>query len=165
MGHTLDSSTDAKSNRYSQLIEQVFFNNYSPGATEVSFAREELVQIASTLGMTLPKNLGDVIYTFQYRSALPASIREKAPSGLSWLIRPAGRGLYSFVAAAQASIVPRADYAETKIPDSTPGVISKYALSDEQALLARLRYNRLVDVFLGLTCYSLQNHLRTGRNR
>jgi len=28
-------------------------------------------------------------------------------------------------------------------------------------LLARLRYNRLVDIFTGVTCYSLQNHLRT----
>jgi len=36
-----------------------------------------------------------------------------------------------------------------------------YSLSDEQALLARLRYNRLVDIFTGITCYSLQNHLRT----
>jgi hypothetical protein len=36
-----------------------------------------------------------------------------------------------------------------------------YAMSDEQALLAKLRYNRLVDIFTGLTCYSLQNHLRT----
>ena len=48
-----------------------------------------------------------------------------------------------------------------KIPDATPGVISKYAMSDEQALLARVRYNRLLDVFTGLTCYSLQSHLRT----
>ena len=49
----------------------------------------------------------------------------------------------------------------TKVPDSTPGVIAKYALNDEQALLARVRYNRLVDIFLGIACYSLQNHLRT----
>jgi hypothetical protein len=34
-------------------------------------------------------------------------------------------------------------------------------LSDEQALLAKVRYNRLLDVFLGLATYSLQNHLRT----
>jgi len=38
---------------------------------------------------------------------------------------------------------------------------SRYALSDEQALLAKIRYNRLIDIFTGLTCYSLQNHLRT----
>ena len=24
-----------------------------------------------------------------------------------------------------------------------------------------MRYNRLIDIFLGVTCYSLQNHLRT----
>lgn len=40
-------------------------------------------------------------------------------------------------------------------------MIVKYALSDEQALLARRRYNRLVDIFTGVTCYSLQSHLRT----
>lgn len=38
---------------------------------------------------------------------------------------------------------------------------SRLSLHDEQALLAKLRYNRLLDVFTGLTCYSLQNHLRT----
>jgi len=36
-----------------------------------------------------------------------------------------------------------------------------YALSDEQALLAKVRYNRLIDIFSSVTCYSLQNHLRT----
>lgn len=51
--------------------------------------------------------------------------------------------------------------AETKVPDSTPGVIAMYALSDEQALLAKLRYNRLIDIFTGVACYSLQSHLRT----
>jgi hypothetical protein len=34
-------------------------------------------------------------------------------------------------------------------------------MSDEQSLLAKVRYNRLVDVFLGIATYSLQNHLRT----
>ena len=28
-------------------------------------------------------------------------------------------------------------------------------------MLARVRYNRLIDIFLGITCYSLQNHFRT----
>jgi len=36
-----------------------------------------------------------------------------------------------------------------------------YALNDEQSLLAKLRYNRLIDIFTGVTCYSLQSHLRT----
>ena len=43
----------------------------------------------------------------------------------------------------------------------TPGMVAKYALGDEQSLLAKVRYNRLVDIFSGVTCYSLQNHLQT----
>ena len=34
-------------------------------------------------------------------------------------------------------------------------------LETSRPLLARVRYNRLIDIFLGITCYSLQNHLRT----
>jgi hypothetical protein len=48
-----------------------------------------------------------------------------------------------------------------KSPTSTPEIIARHALTDEQALLAKVRYNRLIDVFLGITAYSLQNHLRT----
>lgn len=51
--------------------------------------------------------------------------------------------------------------ATIKIPDSTPSIVRKYSISDEQALLTIVRYNRLIDIFLGITCYSLQNHLRT----
>jgi hypothetical protein len=39
--------------------------------------------------------------------------------------------------------------------------VAKYLFDDEQALLAKLRYNRMIDIFTGLTCFSLQNHLRT----
>jgi len=53
------------------------------------------------------------------------------------------------------------DLMEIKVPEATPEIISKYALSDEQALLAKVRYNRLVDIFLSITAYSLQSHLRT----
>ena len=61
----------------------------------------------------------------------------------------------------QSAVIPSSILVETKIPDATPGIIIKYSMNDEQALLAKLRYNRLVDIFTGLTCYSLQNHLRT----
>ncbi|MDQ6700934.1 MAG: endonuclease, partial [Acidobacteriota bacterium] len=59
-------------------------------------------------------------------------------------------------------ILPRPDLIVTKIPDATPQIIiAVEALTDEQALLARVRYNRLIDIFLGITAYSVQNHLRT----
>lgn len=116
---------------------------------------------AEELGIGLPKNLGDVVYSFRYRTILPESVRAQAPEGQEWIIRPAGRSRYRFVATAFATIRPNELLAETKVPDATPGVIAKYALNDEQALLAKLRYNRLIDIFTGVTCYSLQNHLRT----
>lgn len=148
-------------NRYGQIIEKVFISHYEKGQTEVEFEREEIIQAASALGIRLPKNIGDVIYTFRYRGKLPESVCARAPQGTTWIIRPAGRSRYRFVAVKLAAITPNELIAETKVPDATPGVIAMYALSDEQALLAKLRYNRLIDIFTGVTCYSLQSHLRT----
>lgn len=48
-----------------------------------------------------------------------------------------------------------------KIPNATPEILLANAFDDEQALLAKVRYNRLIDLFLGITAHSLQNHLRT----
>ncbi len=148
-------------NRYVVLIEQVFRNRYSPGATDLEFSRDEITEAATQLNIRVPKNLGDIVYSFRYRVALPEWVRSCAPEGQEWIIQPAGRGRYRFVAVANARISPTQTLAETKIPDATPGVIARYALGDEQALLARLRYNRLIDIFTGVTCYSLQSHLRT----
>ncbi|MDR3456913.1 MAG: endonuclease [Verrucomicrobiae bacterium] len=128
---------------------------------EVDFRRDEMVSVAKKLGVELPKNLGDLVYSFRYRSELPVAIQKEAPKGKTWIIRPAGQAKYRFVLVADNPLKPNPNLAETKVPDATPGIIAKYAFSDEQALLAKLRYNRLIDVFTGVTCYSLQNHLRT----
>jgi hypothetical protein len=151
----------AKTNRYSQILEAIFLKSYKTDTTELTFTREEIEKAAVRLKITLPKNLGDILYSFRYRAALPQSIIEKAPAGFEWIIRPAGRALYKLVLIKQTDFKPSEHLAETKIPDSTPGIISKYTMNDEQALLAKIRYNRLIDIFTGLTCYSLQNHLRT----
>lgn len=150
-----------ESNRYTRIIEEIFRKRYRPGAHEVSFVRKDIDDAAKVLKIVLPKNFGDVVYSFRYRSNLPRSITSKAPKGLEWIIRPKGRGVYAFVATDLTMIVPNKGMVEIKIPDATPGIISRYALTDEQALLAKLRYNRLVDIFSGITCYSLQSHLRT----
>lgn len=147
--------------RYAQIVESIFLAAYKKGATEVEFDREDIVLHAERLGVALPKNLGDVVYSFRFRAALPETIEARTPPGLEWVIRLAGRGKYKFVAVKQARIVPTGQTAETKIPDATPGAIAMWALNDEQALLAMLRYNRLLDIFTKITCYSLQSHLRT----
>jgi len=148
-------------NRYSRLLDAIFARHYREGAEEIPFERTEINQIADEIGVKLPKNLGDVLYSFRYRTHLPPNIIAKAPEGFEWIIRPAGRGRYKFMVVKQSAVIPSSILVETKIPDATPGIIIKYSMNDEQALLAKLRYNRLVDIFTGLTCYSLQNHLRT----
>ncbi len=148
-------------NRYTQIIETIFLNRYKPGQTEVSFTRDDIAKAASEIDIDLPKNTGDLVYSFRYRARFPKSITQCAPPDHSWIIRPRGPAKYLFALTKTPRIIPSEILTKTKIPEATPGIIAKYALSDEQALLAKLRYNRLVDVFTGVTCYSLQSHLRT----
>ncbi|MFL5764921.1 MAG: endonuclease [Bacteroidia bacterium] len=151
----------AKTNRYSLLIESIFLSSYKKGIKEIPFLRRHIEDTAKKLKIGLPKNIGDILYSFRYRVPLPASILATAPKGFEWIIRPDGTAKYKFVLLKETLFVPTPHLAETKILEATPGIITKYAMSDEQALLAKVRYNRLIDIFTGLTCYSLQNHLRT----
>lgn len=150
-----------KANRYAAIIEEIFRRRYSGDEQAVDFDREDMAVSARALGLELPRNLGDLIYSFRYRASLPDSILGTAPSGKTWIIRPAGRGKYRLELVRDIPLVPNASLAAIKVPDATPGMISRYAFNDEQAVLARVRYNRLIDMFLGLVCYSLQNHFRT----
>lgn len=148
-------------NRYDSIIETIFDSHHSTKEDSFYFTREEFEETATKLGIKLPKNIGDVIYSFRYRKDLPAAISKTAPDGREWIIEGAGRAKYRFRLASANRIIPNPSLVTIKIPDSTPEIISAYAQSDEQALLAKVRYNRLIDVFLGITTYSLQNHLRT----
>jgi hypothetical protein len=149
-------------NRYARIVERIFFRHYQPGATEVAFEREDLPIAAQELGITAPLNLGDIPYSFRYRQPLPDAILATAPEGKEWVIPAVGRARYQFVLRDALDMAPHKNWAVTKVPDATPGLVAMYSKgSDEQALLAKIRYNRLIDVFTGVTCYSLQNHLRT----
>jgi len=151
----------AETNRYKQLIEKIFFDRFKKGATSLDWSREDLPKTAKALQIELPLNLGDVVYALRYRTPMPESITSTAPKGMEWIIEGAGRAKYRFVLVKLNRIVPNLSLATIGIPDATPELIRAYALDDEQALLAIVRYNRLIDTFLGLTTFSLQNHLRT----
>jgi hypothetical protein len=51
-------------------------------------------------------------------------------------------------------------WAERRIPEATSWIIAKYSPSKKQALLAKVRYNRLIDLFIGFPCYLLQSNMR-----
>jgi hypothetical protein len=148
-------------NRYQQIIEEIFFGTFKKGLTEIPFEREEIIAAAEKLQLEPIKNVGDLIYSIRYRMDLPSSILETQPKGMEWIIEGAGRAKYLLKLVKVNRILPNPNLIAIKIPDSTPEIISAYSLSDEQALLAKVRYNRLLDIFLGIAAYSLQNHLRT----
>ncbi len=148
-------------NRYDAILERIFCDRHQKGAKEIPFARDDLVKAARALGIDLPKNLGDVIYSFRYRTEPPKAIARTQPQGQEWTIQGRGKAQYVFLLAPVSRIAPNPQLAPIKIPDATPEIVAAYALSDEQALLAKVRYNRLIDIFLGVAAYPLQNHLRT----
>ena len=148
--------------KYDDIISGIFFDRYEAGATSVRFERNELATKAHQLEIAIPKNLGDIIYTYKYRKRLPQEIINTAPESFYWRIKNVGTAQYEFVLTQGSEFVEIDTMLATiKIPDGTPSIVKKYSISDEQALLAIVRYNRLIDIFLGVTCYSLQNHLRT----
>jgi hypothetical protein len=154
-----------KENRYRQLVEHIFFDpdfgGYRPGTTEIPFTRPDIERAAAALHIELPKNVGDVLYAIRYRTPMPRRVVDIQPAGMEWIIEGEGRARYKFVLVPINRIVPNRTLAAIKIPDATPEIIGAYALNDEQALLAKVRYNRIIDIFLGITTYSLQSHMRT----
>lgn len=150
-----------KANRYGALLLRIFTAHYRPGATTFEFARTELETAAGELKIPLPKNLGDLIYSFRFRTGLPPEIVQTATPGCQWVIELAGQARYRMSLLKENRVVPSDNKYEIKIPDAVPEIVARYALGDEQALLAKVRYNRLIDIFLRVTAYSLQNHLRT----
>jgi hypothetical protein len=151
----------AETNRYKLIIENIFFDHWKSGIREFEFVRAEIKSAADQLQIDLPDNIGDVPYSFRYRNPLPQSVIDTQPERFEWIIEGAGRSRYRFKLVLATRIIPNASLTSISIPDATPELIRAYALDDEQALLAIVRYNRLIDTFLGLTTYSLQNHLRT----
>jgi hypothetical protein len=154
-------SEGSSQSRYKALIEKIFFCRFKKGVGEIEFEREDLPRAAKALGIQLPKNLGDVVYSIRYRTPMPGRVLSTQPKGMEWIIEGLGRSRYAFRLVKINRVIPNPGLVVIKVPDATPEIISAYALSDEQALLAKVRYNRLVDVFLGIATYSLQNHLRT----
>lgn len=150
-----------ETHRYKVLIESIFFDHWKEGVTEFVFARDEIKKKADELEIVLPDNVGDVPYSFRYRIGLPQRIIDTQTAKQEWIIEGAGRSRYRFKLVKAMRIRPSEQLVSIAIPDATPELIRAYALDDEQALLAIVRYNRLIDTFLGLTTYSLQNHLRT----
>jgi hypothetical protein len=84
-------TASTETNRYKVLIESIFFDHWTNGALEFEFARKEIKDKADQLGIVLPDNLGDVVYSIRYRTPLPQKVIVTQPAGREWIIEGAGR--------------------------------------------------------------------------
>jgi len=145
------------------VIEHVFKAVYQPGVAELPFTLKEIEKGIAAITAVNPDyvegNKYDVRYAFASgRQEMPASIDRLGP----WMIGSRGKGKYAFVKlATPVRVQIPADLATILLPDATPQIVLEYAGSDEQGTLAKLRYNRLLDIYLQLACYHLQNHWKT----
>lgn len=143
---------------YDQVIIEMFRRVYKPGADVLPFTKDELVQVCQELSIVI-NNVPDVPYHYRTgRSDMPNEILDTG----NWVIEGAGKGKYTFVKLKRSPYIHIPDdLYVTEIPEATPDIVLKYGGIDEQAILTRIRYNRLVDTFLSVTAYHLQGHVRS----
>jgi hypothetical protein len=144
--------------QYDEVILEVFLHHYHEGANRLVFKKDELAEVCRNHGITV-RNIPDIIYTYRARRTLPVKILATG----HWAIEPAGRGVYAFRLLRNSPHfeIPLADYAPVNIYNAIPEVVEGLLRHDEQSLLTRVLYNRLVDIFTGLTCFHIQNHYRS----
>jgi hypothetical protein len=104
--------------RYHQLIEKIFFDGYKKNMTVIPFERVALRNAATALDITLPDNLGDVIYSIRFRTPMPPKVLATQPKGLEWIIELVGKAKYQFRLTKISRIVPNPNLSVIRIPDS-----------------------------------------------
>ena len=144
--------------KYDEVILRAFQRHYQEGSSFLEFSKDELNEICLELGIVV-RNIPDIVYTFRSRRRLPKEIRKTG----HWAIAPAGHGTYAFQQLANPPHfeIPFGDYTPIDIYNAIPEVVEGLLRQDEQSLLTRILYNRLVDIFTGLACFHIQNHYRS----
>jgi len=144
---------------YDEVFETLFLSKYhqQPNVKEIEFTKDELSEVASRLKKKI-RNFPDVIYTYRLRRELPQKILATG----YWIIKPAGKGKYIFKKTERPQFIEiQIGLAPIELLNAVPEIVEKYSAHDEQGLLSTIRYNRLVDIFTGITCFHLQSHIRT----
>lgn len=152
---------DRNPNVYVSIMTELFRRHDADSCDQFDWDRNEIEKIANELGKKVPSNIGDNIYAIRHgRDKLPDLVISFA-TPKHWVLLPNGKSKYKFVKAKNGAFLPDLSLGAIKVPDATPEIVKRYALGDEQAVLARIRYNRLIDLFFGFAAYPLQSHLRT----
>ena len=142
---------------YDKIITSLFLSKFKENLGEINFTKDELVEVARSLGIPL-RNAPDVVYTYRSRANLPSVILDKG----NWVIKPKGKGKFSFFRSTRKPFVEMQEGLHPiEVLNAVPEIVEKYAQDDEQAVLTAIRYNRLTDILTKVTCFHLQSHART----
>jgi len=149
---------ETETTHYDQIILALFRRHYQLGLKRLVFEKDEIEDVCQELNVKV-RNIPDIPYTYRVRRELPNEI---ASTGY-WAIESAGKSAYAFILLENP---PRfdirfQDYEPINIYNAIPEIVDEFLRRDEQSLLTKLLYNRLVDIFCGLTCFHIQNHYRS----
>jgi hypothetical protein len=159
----MSKTEEEKSKNRKEVIRLVFEKRHTRGATEVPFTLQDIREAVKEVMAANPAykedNIPDIKYQFSAgRHALPKAVDRLGP----WMIVGRGKSKYAFLKLKEPpAIHVSTDLLTILLPDATPQIVLEYGGQDEQGILARVHYNRLLDTFLELTCYHIQNHWRS----
>jgi hypothetical protein len=144
---------------YVPIITKIFDERYRKGASSVIFSLDDVRNAAQALGVEA-RNAADVIYRMRSRTLLPAKILKMG----FHVLRPIGRGKYSFEKAS-SSIFEPPHTEPVSVIDITPLPVRRLlpetlADMDEQAILTVASYCCVLDHLTGMKIYRLRSHVR-----
>ena len=131
---------------YRNFIQAIFDRHHEEGEDSFDLKKTEIAKLASKFRASLPDNLEDLLSSFRFRADFPNPFaRTATPNGMEWIVESRGESVYRFRLVTRTRFLPQKSLVVIDVPDLTPQIVTRYALRDEQILLAKMRHNRLVD--------------------
>jgi hypothetical protein len=144
---------------YQTLVTAVFMMGYRKGSRTVPFRYRELSRIANALGITQPQAPAELISSILGSHPLPEAILATEPEGEEWIVRPRGRAKAEFALVSSSRIFPNPERYRMEIVDSAPPSAASDSFTTH-VLMSKIRHNRLLDTFLGVSACSLRRALK-----
>ena len=124
------------------ILLRILEKNGGAEVAEVRFTSTDIAETATELGISYG-NPHDLAYYFRRRKGLPDSLLQHGFNELKTI----GKGNFLLLKSRTPPAIQfPEDIAITRIPDATPDIVYQRCGGNEQALLTRVRYSRLVPV-------------------
>lgn len=150
---------------FSSVLVILFQASLSNRSKIFRFDHDDFIEAVNVAGRIASPpcelSIHQFVALFSSEKGWPVEILISTPRSKLWIIVGKGDAQYEFRLITKPFLSADEGRSVTKLHDATPEIVRRFALSDEQAALARIRYNRLVDIFCKCVAHSLQNHLRT----